>query len=94
MNAPMRHAVYSALNKPRLLMGVDFRIFLIAGASGLPILAFSHGRFTLIAAFGLPVMVFSAGAALYRRDPRFVDTWRACRGLGRQLDASKWGQPR
>ena len=85
----MRHAVYSALNKPRLLCGVDYRIFLLAGASGLPILAFSHSRSALIAAFALPVTVFMAGAMAYRTDPQFLEVFRVSARLHKGYDASK-----
>ena len=85
----MRHAVYSALNKPRLLLGVDYRIFLIAGGSGLPILAFSHSRAALIAAFALPFLVFTAGAMAYRADPQFVAVLRISAKLRKRYDASK-----
>ena len=85
----MRHAVYSALNKPRLLFGVDYRIFLIAGGSGLPILAFSHTRAALIAAFALPLLVFTVGAMAYRADPQFARVLRISVGLRRRYDASK-----
>jgi type IV secretory pathway TrbD component len=91
----MRHAVYSALNKPRLLMGVDYRIFLVAGASGLPILAFTHSRAALVAAFLLPFVVFTIGAAAFRKDPQFL----AVLGLNNKLrsrcyDGSKRGNRR
>ena len=85
----MRHAVYSALNKPRLLFGVDFRIFLLAGASGLPILAFSHSRAAMLAAFALPLVVFTGGAMAYRADPQFLAVLRVSARLHQQYDASK-----
>ena len=85
----IRHPVYSGLNKPRLLFGVEYRIILLAGLSGLPILAFTTSRFAMVAAFAVPVIVFAVAGSLYRKDPRFVDVVRAGWGLKRQLDAGK-----
>ena len=85
----MRHPVYSALNKPRLLFGIDFRIVLLAGASGLPILAFSHSRAAMIAAFALPLVVFISGAMAYRADPQFLAVAQVSRRLYQRYDASK-----
>jgi type IV secretory pathway TrbD component len=85
----MRHAVYSALNKPRLLCGVDYRIFLLAGASGLPILAFSHSRAAMLVAFALPLAVFSAGAMAYRADPQFLEVARLSARLRKRYEAGK-----
>jgi type IV secretory pathway TrbD component len=85
----MRHAVYSALNKPRLLFGVEYRIVLLAGAAGLPILAFAHGRASLVVAFAVPVGVFAAGAMAYRSDPQFLAVFLLASRLHRRYDAGK-----
>src|SRR5579871_784239 len=85
----LRHAVYSGPNKARLLFGADYRIVLLAGASGLPILAFSTSRSAMIAAFALPLVLFSVAGAAYRKDPQFLAVLRLSTGLRRQYDASK-----
>jgi hypothetical protein len=85
----MRHAVYSALNKPRLLFGVDYRIFLLSAGSGLPILAFSHSRATMVAALALPVALFVPAAWAYRVDSQFLSAFFLGLNLRRRYDASK-----
>lgn len=82
----MRHPVYSALNKPRLLFGVDYRILVGAIASGLPILAFTHGRFALMTALALPFVTFALGATAFRNDPQFLLSYPLKWRLQRRLD--------
>ena len=84
----MRHTVYSALNKGRLLFGVDYRIFVGAIASGLPILAFTHSRGALIAALALPFAIFAIGATAFRHDPQFLVSYPLKLRLKRRLDPS------
>jgi hypothetical protein len=85
----LRHALYSGLNKARLLFGADYRNVLLAGASGLPILAFSSSRSAMIAAFAFPLVLFIVAGAAYRKDPQFLAVIRLSTVLRSKYDASQ-----